>query len=123
MSIMTLKTGVDVDEFCALSVITAEIDQLPSSKVGNVHVRSVAVAINVHCFVWAFDMAVTTTVSVGLASETKTVGELSFVFPSVEFGPLSEATVKETGFVTTGAVVSIVMVSCSEAATMSPAIN
>ena len=43
--------------------------------------------------------------------------------PSVELGPVSELATYVSGLVTAGAVVSIVMESWSDAATISPAIN
>ena len=68
-------------------------------------------------------MSETITRSFELASETMTVGVLSFVIPSDGLTPESELDANDTGRVADGAVVSIVIVNCSDAATMSPAIN
>lgn len=66
-------------------------------------------------------LAVTTTKSESLASEMNTDGVLSLVIPSLELVPVSDESTKEAVFVAKGAVVSIVIVSCSDAATIKPA--
>jgi hypothetical protein len=50
----------------------------------------VAVAVKEHWTDSEFDVAVTTTASVALASDITTVGVLSFVIPSEVLGPVSE---------------------------------
>lgn len=123
VSITATWTGVGLDALLATSVMTAEIFHVPSPSVGKVHVRSDAPAVKEHCTFWPLDEAVTTTRSVTFASETETVGVLSLVIPSVALIPVSEVVENTVGFVADGAIVSMVMVNSSEAATMSPAIN
>lgn len=123
VSIVAIIGGVGVEALFARSVMTAVMLHAPSARTGIVQVRSVEVAVKAHRMFCPFRVAVTTTRSVGLASAIVTVGVESLVIPSVALLPVSELATTTAGFVADGAVVSMVMVNCSEAATIRLAIS
>ena len=121
---MVIKSGADgAETFEARSVRTTRTVQAPSDKLGSVHDFSVAVAVRAHYSDWLPNVAVTTARSVALASFITIVGVESNVMLSLEASPVSEEVASIAGRVINGAVVSMVMVNCSDAATIKPAMS